>query len=58
MTTNSKISARILALVAAGEPLEDAVDHVLGAGAFAKMASELYDGLRAPNWASPSAKAV
>ena len=54
----NSINARILALVADGESIERAFDHVLGAGAFAKMASEIYDGLRAPNWASPAAKAV
>jgi DNA integrity scanning protein DisA with diadenylate cyclase activity len=42
-----KISARILALVAAGKDIRSAVDEVLGAGTSAKIAGDLYDALRA-----------
>lgn len=44
---NAKISAAILANVAAGMTLPQAFDAVLGEGAYAKMAGELYDALRA-----------
>lgn len=40
------ISARIMALVASGNDIAVAVDTVLGAGTYAKMAGELYDSLR------------
>jgi hypothetical protein len=41
------ISARIMLLVAGGMYLPTAFDAVLGAGAWDKMAGELYDELRA-----------
>jgi hypothetical protein len=44
---NATISLRILTLVNGGMELRAAFDEVLGAGAFEKMASDLYDGLRA-----------
>jgi hypothetical protein len=44
--TNAKISARILAAVGMGATLREAFDAVLGAGAFEKMAGEVYDALR------------
>lgn len=47
MTMTQKISARILVLVAAGMTPREAFDAVLGAGAFEKMAGEIYDALRA-----------
>lgn len=43
---NALISARILAAEADGLDLADAVDRVLGAGTFAKVAGDLYDALR------------
>jgi hypothetical protein len=45
--TNAKISARIIALRAAGLSTRDAVDAVLGAGTYSKIAGEVYDTLRA-----------
>ncbi len=47
MTHSQIISARILALVNAGTPIEDAIDQVLGAGTFAKVADTAYTLLRA-----------
>lgn len=47
LKVNAKISAAILANVAAGMTLPQAFDAVLGEGAYAKMAGELYDALRA-----------
>ena len=44
---NAAISAQIMALVEAGTSLQQAFDAVLGEGAYAKMAGELYDALRA-----------
>lgn len=43
---NAIISLRILALRAEGLSLPEAFDAVLGAGAFEKMAGELYDALK------------
>jgi len=40
-----KISARILVLVQSGMPLPAAFDAVLGAGAYARLASDLHDKL-------------
>jgi hypothetical protein len=45
MTT--KISARILVLMQTGMTLPQAFDAVLGAGAYLKLAGDLYDALRA-----------
>lgn len=47
MTITAKISARILVLVQSGKALPEAFDAVLGAGSYAKLASDLYDGLKA-----------
>jgi len=44
---NAAISAKILANIQAGMPLQQAFDAVFGDGAYAKMAGELYDELRA-----------
>jgi hypothetical protein len=44
---NAAISAQIMGLVQTGMPLRQAFDQVLGEGAYAKMAGELYDALRA-----------
>lgn len=44
---NAKISAAILAHVAAGKPVPEAVDAVFGEGAYEKLAGNLYDALRA-----------
>jgi DNA integrity scanning protein DisA with diadenylate cyclase activity len=46
MTTKQIISAKIVAQIAAGKSLRDAIDAVLGAGTFAAVASEVYDELR------------
>lgn len=46
MNTNAIISARILTLVAEGFTLRAAVDEVLGAGTYDKVASDVYDALR------------
>ncbi len=43
---SATISARILANVARGMPLPEAVDAVLGYGSFATMAGEVYRALR------------
>ncbi len=44
---NAKISALILAKVAEGMSASQAVNAVLGAGTFEKLAGELYEALRA-----------
>ena len=46
MTTTQKISLKIAALVAAGMQINEAVDAVLGAGTYEKLAADLYDALR------------
>jgi hypothetical protein len=46
MTTNQKISAAIKTLVEAGATVPQAVDLVLGAGAYVRIANEVYDELR------------
>lgn len=43
---NAKISAAILAHMAAGKTLPEAYDAVFGAGAYAKFVSEAYAALR------------
>lgn len=40
------ISARILVLISTGMTLSAAVDTVLGAGSYEKLAGEVYDALR------------
>jgi hypothetical protein len=47
MNMTAKISARIAALLAEGASTRDAIDSVLGGGTFDKLASDLYDALRA-----------
>lgn len=47
MTASAKISARILAAMANGATLPQAIDAVLGAGTFATVADDVYDTLRA-----------
>ena len=44
---NAKISHAILDAMNAGRTLSEAIDVVLGAGTFAKIASETYDALKA-----------
>lgn len=46
MTNQQEISRRILALVAAGSTVQQAFDAILGAGAYARLASDLYDQFR------------
>lgn len=43
---NKKISAKILSLISTGMSLSEAFDAVLGAGAYLKLAGEVYEGLR------------
>lgn len=43
---NATLSARILALVAEGYSVRDAVDCVLGGGTFERVAGEVYDALQ------------
>ena len=47
MTKTQEISRRIKNLVDSGMPVKDAFDAVLGVGSYAKLASDLYDELRA-----------
>lgn len=44
---NANISARIVFLLSQGMDVAAAVDAVLGAGTYEKLASDLYDALRA-----------
>ncbi|CAB4159815.1 hypothetical protein UFOVP726_43 [uncultured Caudovirales phage] len=44
---NAAISAKIMTNVQAGMTLREAFDAVLGQGAYAKLAGEVYDALRA-----------
>jgi hypothetical protein len=44
---NAVISQKILTKIAAGMTIAEAIDAVLGAGTHARIASELYDALRA-----------
>ena len=44
---NQTISARIAVKLSEGMTIEQAVDFVLGAGAFQKLTGEIYDTLRA-----------
>lgn len=43
---SARISERILNLVLTGSSLKNAVDQVLGAGTYDRIASEVYDSLR------------
>lgn len=40
---NALISARIIAKVSEGMSVKDAYDFVMGSGAYAKLAGEIYD---------------
>ena len=42
---NAKLSARIIAEIGAGKSLPEAIDAVLGEGAFMKLSGEAYDAL-------------
>ena len=42
---NAKISARIIAELGTGKSLPEAIDAVLGEGAFMKLSGETYDAL-------------
>lgn len=44
---NAQISALILRRVAAGQTLQQAVDSVLGAGTYARVAGEVWEAFRA-----------
>jgi hypothetical protein len=44
---NAAISAKILDQIKAGKTLQQAFDAVLGEGAYAKMAGELYEEMKA-----------
>jgi hypothetical protein len=46
LTINQKISAAILARVTIGEPVNEAVDHLLGDGTFEQLINDLYTELR------------
>jgi hypothetical protein len=48
-TQTEIISARIMVLVAGGMTLVDAFNSVVGAGAFEKLAGEVYDALTTRN---------
>ena len=43
---NAAISAKIIAKMQAGLSVQEAIDAVLGAGTFTKLAGEVYDELR------------
>jgi hypothetical protein len=45
--TNTKISLRILAAINSGMTIEQAINHVLGAGSFERIAADVYNALRA-----------
>lgn len=47
MNKNATISARIIAAMATGMTVREAIDHVLGAGTSATLVDELYKALRA-----------
>ncbi len=47
ISKNQLISLRILALRAQGKDIREAMNSVLGAGAFEKLAEEIYDAHRA-----------
>jgi hypothetical protein len=44
---NQIITAKIVALLAAGLTIEAAIEQVFGAGSFEKIAGQIYDMLRA-----------
>ena len=45
MTANQIISAKLLSLVANGMTMREAIDAVLGAGTFERVAGDVYDAL-------------
>lgn len=45
-TKNAEISRRILTAKESGMSVRDAIDLVLGAGTYAKLASDVYDEIR------------
>jgi hypothetical protein len=47
MTTKQIISAKIIAAMAQGMTIDQAIDSVCGAGTYANLTSDLYDALRA-----------
>ena len=47
MNKNAAISRKILAKIAAGMTVAESIDTVLGAGTHARIASDVYDTLRA-----------
>lgn len=47
MVRNAAVAARIAQRMSAGESIREAIDNVLGAGSFDRIASETYDALRA-----------
>ena len=44
--TNKEISTAIIVLIKSGSSLESAFDLVLGEGAYAKLAGDVYDAFR------------
>jgi hypothetical protein len=46
ITKNAAISAAILAKTQAGTSLSEAIDAVLGAGTYARLAGDIYESLR------------
>ena len=55
---DAAISAKIIAEVQKGATIRQAIDAVLGAGTFSRMAGDLYDALRAKNDAAKRASQV
>ncbi len=51
---NALISAAILARVQKGMSMKDAMDEVLGAGTYEKLAGDVYDQLRAKQGLAPA----
>lgn len=46
MLKNAEISTGIVDLVAAGKPLSEAINEVLGEGVYEKLVTDLYDSLK------------
>lgn len=49
---NALISVAVLTRMAEGQSAQDAIDAVLGAGAYKKLAGDVYDALRAKSEAA------
>ena len=47
MTTNSKISLKLIELINSGMELPEAFDAIFGSGAYKAFAGEIYDNLNA-----------